>query len=337
MCKKYTQLTIRERYTIEDLIQEGKPQNYIAEKLGRNKGTISRELKRNINKGGKYCAENAEIIKNEKCKRERFHNFTGLVESVIEEKLAIHWSPEQISANLKNKYNIHVSYELIYQYLAFNREQGGTLYKLLPHRGKKYKKRNIKTRKRVWKEAKKRRSIDDRPSIVTEKSKIGHWEGDTVESKGHQGGIGTFVDIKSKFLIMRKVKDKSSQAMKNAVMNGFKNYPKIVKTFTFDNGTEFALHDQIEEDLGVKVYFTHPYSPWERGLNENTNGLIRKFYPKGTDFSEVKDAELLHVQNLINERPRKSLNYKTPKEVLCKELLSTNIMSNIVNATSTAL
>ena len=334
MCQKYTQLTIRERYTIEDLIQEGKLQNYIAEKLGRNKGTISRELKRNRDSNGIYHAEKAEKFACDRCQRERFHNFTGLAESVIEKKLAIHWTPEQISAKLKSEYNIHASYELIYQYLAFDREQGGELYKLLPHRGKKYKKRNIKTRKRVWKEAKKRRSIDDRPSIVTEKSKIGHWEGDTVESKGHQGGIGTFVDIKSKFLIMRKVKDKSSQAMKNAVLDGFKNYPKIVKTFTFDNGTEFALHDQIENELGAKVYFTHPYSPWERGLNENTNGLIRKFYPKGTDFSEVTDAELLHVQNLINERPRKSLNYKTPKEVLCEDLLSNNSFVNIMKAVS---
>ena len=143
---------------------------------------------------------------------------------------------------LKNKYNIYISHELIYQYLAFNKDQGGRLYELLPHRGKKYKKRNIQTRKRIWNEAKRRKSIDDRPPVVNEKSEFGHWEGDTVESKGHQGGIGT--------------------------------------------------------------------------------------------FSEVTEEDLLRVQNLINERPRKSLNYKTPKEVLYEELLSRNTFVNIMKSVS---
>lgn len=319
---------------IEDLIQEGKTQNYIADKLGRDKSTISRELARNRDETGIYHAERAEDFANNRCKRERFREFTYSVKTIIEDKLIDHWSPEEISARLKNQENIHISHELIYQYLAFDREQNGKLYKLLPHRGKKYKKRNLKTRRRTWQEAKTRKSIEDRPSVVAEKSEIGHWEGDTVESKGHQGGIGTFVDIKSKFLIIRKVKDKSSLEMKNAVLDGFKNYPKIVKTFTFDNGTEFSLHDQIEKELGTEVYFAHPYSPWERGLNENTNGLIRKFYPKGTDFSKVTDEDILRMQNLINERPRKSLNYKTPKEVLYKDLLSKNSYSNIQKAAS---
>jgi len=334
MCKNYTQLTIKERYTIEDLIQEGKPQNHIAEKLGRSTSTISRELTRNRDKHGIYHAENAGVLAKNRCRRESFQKFTEFVISIIEDKLIDHWTPEQISGHLKDHENVYISYELIYQYLAFDRKQGGKLYKLLPHRGDKYKKRNLKTRKRIWKDAKARKSIDDRPSVVAEKSEIGHWEGDTVESKGHQGGIGTFVDIKSKFLIIRKVKNKSSLEMKNAVIRAFKHYSDIVKTMTLDNGTEFALHDQIEKDLKTQVYFAHPYSPWERGLNENTNGLIRKFYPKGTDFSEVSDADILRVQNLINERPRKSLNYKTPKEVLFKDLLSKNSYSNILKAVS---
>ena len=330
MCKKYTQLTIRERYTIEDLIQAGKPQNRIAEKLGCSRSTISRELARNRGEDGVYHAEGANELMISRCKRERFCNFTKLAESLIEEYLILHWSPEEIAAKLKDENEISISHELIYQYIDFDRNSGGEFYKLLPHRGKKYKKRNVKIKKRTWLTAKTRRSIDDRPSIVATKSEIGHWEGDTVESKGHQGGIGTFVDIKSKFLIIRKVKDKSSLEMKNAILSGFKNYQKIVKTITVDNGTEFALHDQIEQELQTKVYFAHPYSPWERGLNENTNGLIRKFYPKGTDFSTVTDEDILRVQNLINERPRKSLNYKTPKEVLYKELLSKNTYSNIL-------
>jgi transposase, IS30 family len=334
MCKRYTQLTMRERYTIEYLMQEGKTQNFIAEKLCRDKTTIFRELARNSEKDQRYQADKAETLALARCIRESFRRFTDPVRSIMENKLIAHWSPEQISAHLKVREGVNISYELIYQYLDFDRRQGGNLYKLLPHRGEKYKKRNIKTRRRVWKEAKTRKLIDSRPPIVAEKAEIGHWEGDTVEGKGHQGGIGTFVDIKSKYLVIRKVNDKSALEMKNAVLDGFKNYPKIAKTFTFDNGTEFSLHDQMEKELGTEVYFAHPYSPWERGLNENTNGLIRKFYPKGTDFSTVPEEDILRVQNLINERPRKLLNYKTPKEVLYEELISKNSHRNILREVS---
>ena len=231
---------------------------------------------------------------------------------------------------LKEQENVHISYELIYQYLEFDREHGGQMSLLLPHRGKKYKKRNIKKQRQEWKTAKKRKSIEERPSIVGDKSEIGHWERDTVESKGHKGGIGTFVDITRKFLIIRKVKNKSSQEMKNAIVGAFEHYPDIVETMTLDNGTEFALHDQIEKELNTKIFFAHPYSPGERGLNENTNGLIRKFYPKGTDFSEYTDDDLLQVQNSINNRPRKLLNYQIPKEVLYKKLLLKHSYSNIL-------
>lgn len=332
MCQKYSQLTIRERYTMEYLIQDGRTQNHIAERLGRDKSTIFRELSRNKNDDGVYHAEEADFLSRDRRGRERFRHFTELVKSIMEEKLIIHWSPEQISAYLRNKLGIRISYELIYQYLAFDRKQGGELYKLLPHRGEKYKKRNLKTRPRIWKTAKKRKSIDNRPPIAAERREIGHWEGDTVESKGHQGGIATFVDMKSKYLIIRKVDDKSSVNMKNAVVSGFKNCSDIVKTITLDNGTEFALHDQMEKELGTQVYFAHPYSPWERGLNENTNGLVRRFYPKGTDFSEYTDEDILQVQNLINDRPRKTLNYQTPKEVLSEELLSSNRFLNMMAA-----
>ncbi len=244
------------------------------------------------------------------------------------------WTPEQISAYLKIKFRIFVSYELIYQYIAFDRDNGGKLHRLLPHRGEKYKKRNVKTPRRNWKEAKKRRSIEDRPAAADAKKEIGHWEGDTVEGKAHQGGLGTFVDRKSMFLVMGKVEDKSSEAMKEMIVGRFCHYPAIVKSITVDNGTEFALHDEVETKLKTHVFFAHPYSPWERGLNENTNGLIRRFYPKGTDFSEYSDADILRVQNSLNDRPRKTLNYKTPKQVLYEELRSSNSYQGIMNAVS---
>ena len=167
---------------------------------------------------------------------------------------------------------------------------------------------------------KKKAHIRPTDEIIARKG-IGHWEGDTVESKGHRGGIGSFVEMKSKFTIIRKVRDKSAEEMKNAVGNSFASCPGVMKTLTLDNGNEFALHDKISKETGAAVYFAEPYSPWERGLNENTNGLIRRFYPKGTDFNRISEFEIANVQNLLNERPRKILGFRTPKEVFIEEIL----------------
>ena len=166
-----------------------------------------------------------------------------------------------------------------------------------------------------------RKPLSERPSIAAEKVEIGHWEGDTVESKSHRGGIATLVDIKTKYTVIRKVRDKSSEKMKDAILESFIGCPELIKTLTVDNGSEFALHDKISKELNAEVYFANPYSPWERGLNENTNGLIRRFYPKGTDFSMISERELVKVQNLLNDRPRKTLGFKTPKELFTKEIL----------------
>jgi|AntAceMinimDraft_15_1070371.scaffolds.fasta_scaffold41419_1 IS30 family transposase len=321
MIKEYTQLTCKEKWHIELLLQEDYGNNDIALRLGRSKSTISREIRRNKDSKNNYSADRACKLASERCKRMLPDKFTARAKSIIRVKLEIGDSPEQISAHLK-KENTFISHELIYQYIDKNRKVGGVLYKLLPRRGNKYKKRNVKNNRRVWQTAKKRNPISERPAIASEKIEVGHWEGDTVESKGHKGGIGTFVDIKSKFVIIRKLNNKSSFAMKNAIINAFNKSPEIIKTITLDNGTEFALHDEISRELNTSIYFANPYSPWERGLNENTNGLIRRFYPKGTDFSDVSDTEILRVQNLLNERPRKTLGFKTPKEVLTKELFN---------------
>ena len=316
---KYTQLTVRERYTIEILIQEGYSLTGIAERIGRHKSTISRENKRNSIKNI-YYAETAEKLMIERHKRAAVTKFTELSKDKIEEKLQLGWTPEQISAYLKNEDIVSVSHELIYQYIDKDRKLGGRLYMYLPHRGNKYKKRNLKSRK-IWKTVAKRHSISERPAKDILKTEVGHWEGDTVESKGHRGGIATFVDIKSKFTIIRKVRDKTSLEMTNAIIRGFKYSSGLLKTLTVDNGNEFAGHVKISKELKTEVYFATPYSPWERGLNENTNGLIRRIYPKGTDFTKISERELIKVQNLLNERPRKTLNFQTPKEVFLKGVL----------------
>lgn len=321
MAKKYTQLTEKERYRIEILIQEGYSNNKIAEKLGRDKSTIGREIRRNSKGRNVYSSEEADNLSSERCKRELPSKFTDIAKDVIEEKLKVGWSPEQISIYLKQENIVSVSHELIYQYIDIDRKSGGILYKFLPRRGNRYKKRNIKVRAKIQKKAAKRISISERPGKRILKKYIGHWEGDTIEGKGHRSGLGTFVDMKSKYTIIRKLKDKSSEEMKNALIDSFINCTELINTLTVDNGGEFALHNEIGSELGATVYFANPYSPWERGLSENTNGLIRRFFPKGTDFNRISEREILKVQDLLNSRPRKTLGFKTPKQVFAKEML----------------
>lgn len=328
---KYNQLTEKERYHIELLIQEWHSQKMVSEFTGRDKSTISRELKRNKGTKGQYLADEAITLTRRRRKRTIKSKLTCEHKDFISDKLVLGWSPEQISGYLKKSEELKpVSHELIYQYIDQDKKAGGLLYKCLPHRGKKYKKRNIKTR-RVWKTAVKRKPISERPHKSLLKKEIGHWEGDTVESKGHRGGIGTFVDMKSKLVLIRKVRDKSSEEMKDVILKTFSTNPELIKSLTVDNGNEFALHDKISHETGASVYFAAPYSPWERGLNENTNGLIRRYYPKGTDFNRVPDYELAKIQNLLNCRPRKILGFRSPMEVFAEEVLKQKKFKAMLN------
>jgi transposase, IS30 family len=329
MAKRYSQLTLEERYHIGILIQHEYSNKKIAVQLGRDKSTIGREIKRNCYERKRYTADKANELAKNRCERDLPSKFTELAKDKIRDKLVVKWSPKKISAWLKSEYNIFISYELIYQYINDDRKSGGTLYKLLPCRGKKYKRRNIKTRK-VWKKVPTRMPISKRPAKKKLKQEIGHWEGDTVESKGHRGGLGTFVDMKSKYVVIRKLRNKSSEEMKNAIIGSFKNCPELIQTLTVDNGSEFALHDNVRRELKSKVYFADPYSPWQRGLNENTNGLIRKFYPKGTDFSKIPEREILKVQELLNSRPRDTLDFKTPKEIFMEEVFKNKKYKNML-------
>jgi len=249
---------LKKRYNIEFLIQEGFSNKDIALRLCRDKSTIGREIKRNSNKRKSYSAEKADVFSKNRCERKFSSKFTELVKDKIRDKLVIKWSPKKVSAWLKIEHNIFISHELIYQYINNDRKSGGILYKLLPCRGKKYKKRNIKTRK-VWKKVPMRISISNRPAKEKLKQEIGHWEGDTVESKGHRGGLGTFVDMRSKYVVIRKLRDKSSEVMKNAIIGSFKNCPELIRTLTVDNGSEFALHDDVRKELKSNVLSNDNY------------------------------------------------------------------------------
>jgi IS30 family transposase len=309
---KYRQLTLEKRYQISALKKLGMNQSYIAKEIGVHKSTVSRELSRNACSA--YSAECAQVNARirHKNKKRKIH-LTQVVKVYIGQKLKEHWSPEQISGRLHIDMNVSISHETIYQYIYKNLRQGGTLYKHLRHQNKKYTKRSsqYKTRGQI----KDRISIEERPSVVDTYSRIGDMEIDTVIGKSHRGAIVTIVDRKSKFSLFKKVESKHASPVTGALIDIMLPIKEYIHTLTADNGKEFSFHKDVSAALDCGFYFCHPYRSSERGLNENTNGLLRQYFPKGTDFSEITDKQIIQAQERLNHRPRKSLGYKTPFEV----------------------
>jgi IS30 family transposase len=230
----------------------------------------------------------------------------------IDAKICLHWSPEQISGWLKQAQGLAISHERIYQHIGTDKLNGGRLYSHLRHSGKKRKPYGSKDKRG---QIRNRVSIDDRPLIVSEKIRLGDWEIDTVIGKNHQGALVTIVDRVSKFTLIKKVASKHADVVTEATITLLKPYLDKTLTITADNGKEFAGHEKIKAALNADVYFAHPYSSWERGLNENTNGLIRQFFTKGSSFENITDKDVDEVMEKLNHRPRKTLNYKTPHSV----------------------
>ena len=308
----YKQLTYEERYTLMSLKKAGFSNAKTASLLNRSKSTVGRELKRNFGVRW-YSAKQAHNYYLERRKiPKRPEKWNVQIEAIVIEKLTNEkWSPEQISDHLKCA-GLGISHERIYQYIYKNRMLGGRLYKNLRRSGKKYKKRNVSGRTKI----KNRVGIEERPHVVGLKERIGDWEGDTIVGKGHKSSLLTIVERKSKFLLVRKLMNNSSTELEEVMVNSFNLCKDLFKTLTVDNGSEFSRHERISQNLEGKIYFANPHSPWERGLNENTNGLIRQFFPKGTDFNKISVDEVLHVQHLINGRPRKTMGFRTPYQVL---------------------
>jgi IS30 family transposase len=208
---------------------------------------------------------------------------------------------------------VSISHERIYQHIWQDKRRGGKLYRHLPQSGKRRKKYGSKDKRG---QLANRVSIEERPKIVDEKSRLGDWEIDTVIGKNHQRALVTIVEQVSKFTLIEKVDNKQSDTVTAATITLLKPYQgDKLFTITADNGKEFAGHEKIAQALDLKVYFAHPYSSWERGVNENTNGLIRQYFPKGSCFEGITEADVGKVMERLNHRPRKTLNYKTPFEV----------------------
>ena len=224
----------------------------------------------------------------------------------------LRWSPQQYSGWLYER-GLGLSHERIYQMIWQDKRDGGDLWRSLRRRGKRYNNRAGKTAGRGL--IPNRIDISERPAIVARKTRLGDWEGDTVVGAGHKGGLLTLVERKTKLAKIIKLPRATARATQKAAVRRLKPIGEFVHTITFDNGKEFAAHQDIAHALKAKIFFATPYHAWERGVNENTNGLIRDFFPKGTDFSTISNAEVAKVERLLNARPRKSLGFRSPQEV----------------------
>jgi IS30 family transposase len=315
----YKQLNQAQRYQIEILKKAGKNQKQIAELLGVSESTISRELTRNQGKKG-YRPKQAQIkADNRKKRAAKALKMTPALILLIEAGILLDWSPEQVSGQLEDEFGILISHERIYQHIWTDKRHGGILYTHLRQCHKKRKKKYGSKDKRG--QIRNRVSIDERPAIVAEKTRIGDWEIDTVIGQNHQGALVTIVDRVSKFTLIKKVDSKHAEVVTAATITLLQPYLDKTLTITADNGKEFAGHETIKEQLSANVYFAHPYCSWERGLNENTNGLIRQYFTKGSSFENITDDEVEAVMNKLNHRPRKSLKFKTPHTVFFADTL----------------
>lgn len=320
MGKNYVHLNLTERDRITQMLWEGKKVSEIAKALGRDKSTISRELKRNSSpEYKKYLSHRAHLRAEERrevaSKRKRLKD--ELILQYVEEKLRIGWSPELISGRIEIEHpGYSISYEAIYQYIyhdeTLNREE---LIGCLRRSHRKRKKKRI-GRKEQRTKIPNRVPIDERPKSVETRQEFGHWEGDSLVSRKSLAALNSLTERKSRLLMLTKLDRKGAIETKDAVVRRLEVFPSDARrTLTMDNGTENAQHQEITSSLDIKCFFAHPYSSWERGTNEHINGLIRWYLPKGTDFSKISEKQISQIESLINNRPRKCLGFKTPIEV----------------------
>jgi IS30 family transposase len=316
--RKYHQLTHEQRYAIYKLKKQNFTKSRIAEIISVSVSTITRELKRNSGKKG-YRPKQAH----EKCLQRRRNapkhiKLNAAMTEYVCRNLKQYLSPEQIVGQAKLTGIEIVSIERIYLFIWTDKKDGGDLYRYLRWSNKKKRKRYGSTDRRG--QIKNRRFIDERPFIVEQRERIGDYEIDTMVGKGRTGYLVTLVDRKSKHTLIGLTRTKQSDQVKDEILKLMNPIKQHIYTITADNGKEFALHEEIAKQLEANFYFAHPYRSWERAINENTNGLIRQFFPKAHDFRTITTKEIETVMNLLNNRPRKSLGFKTPNEVFWNKI-----------------
>ena len=310
-------LTSCEREFLYRLRKARKPMTEIVKLMGRARSTIYREIKRNTGGRG-YRPKQAQRKAEERrlrCRRKP-KMFHGKLRSLVCQLLKKAWSPDQISQWLQCRHprNLqkHVSHQTIYTWIA---QEAPELRTHLRRHGK----RRSGPEKRG--QLVSCTSIDGRPKVVDSRRRFGDWEGDTVVSPGRRSGLVTMVDRKSGYVRIHKTANLKAATTRRAAYRSLRDLPaELRRTMTLDNGKEFAEHEQLAEDLDLDIYFARPYASWQRGTNEHTNGLLRQFFPKGTDFARISHHQVARAEKLLNERPRKRLGYRTPKEVLAKKM-----------------
>lgn len=321
----HRQLNEQDRFYIEQRLAEGDSPARIGRTLGVHRTTISREIKRHTpdDFNGVYCHLLASRLAKEKRNQAKkgvaFKQITGQTKTFIHDRLSTHTSPDVISGELALKHDTKVSESTLYRYIKSDRRSGGKLYQLLPHRGKPYKPKGSSARGSTIKN---RVGIEKRPKIADQKTEFGHFEIDTVVGKGHGSYLLTIVDKANKMTCIRKMPNKLAETVVDTFRDVVKTTFYDFKTLTADNGGEFAGHEEIAQITGADVYFARPYRSSDRGLNEHTNGLVRRFLPKGTDFNDVSEEEISRIEFILNSRGRASLDYYSPNDVFLDHLMA---------------
>ena len=317
---KHKHLSLEERHYIETSLKKGDSQNMIAKALNRSQGTISKELSRNRGERG-YRYKQADRFTNARHREKpKATKMTDKIKLFIKEQLESHQSsPEQIAGRLKKEQNISLHHETIYRYIIQDKKDAGEMYLHLRHKQKPYRKRYGSASTNSAKGIPERVDIDERPEIINNRQRVGDWEGDTVIGAMHKGAIVTLDERVSKLRLALPMVGKFALDTKEAIIELLEPLKNFVKSITFDNGKEFAKHKEMAKRLECDTYFAKPYHSWERGQNENANGLLRQYFPKGMSFIDVARKEVIEAIHKLNSRPRKCLNYATPYEVF-KEL-----------------
>lgn len=313
-----TQLNMEERERIAQTWFAGYSRAEVAQALGRHPGTISRELARNSEADGSYLATSAQR-KAQQRRRQRplvRKMDRPQLDEYVRSGLARCWSPDEIAGRSRLNHprdrSRHISRQTIYTWIRG--DESREHWEGLLRRGGRRKPKDD-ARGRIAGQVR----IDGRPAVVDKRKRFGDWEGDTMVGRRHRGVMLTLVERKSGYLIAAKAKDRQARRIRRKIEQRFADLPnRLRRTMTFDNGKEFAEHEALARRTGLAIYFAHPYCSWQRGTNENTNGLLRQFFPKGTDFHAIGPSTLDYAVRLLNNRPRRRLGYRTPQEVLAQ-------------------
>lgn len=325
--KKHKRLSLKERVIIQTLLEENKTKSFIAKRLDRSRSTITREVNKWVSDpNDKYDASLADWLAKDDYLNKRNLDKIGthsLLRFYVYKSLLKNWSPEQVSGRIKIDYPndpvMTISHEAIYMHIYSHPQArlNKKLIKLLPYQ--KSRRRKPKPRRKKGSKIKDQVNISQRPEHIENRQEIGHWEGDLVIGKAQKSAIGTIVERKSRYTLIISLENRTTKSVTRAFAKELNRFDsQLKKTMTYDNGTEMADHKWLSKTTKMDIYFANPYASWERGTNENTNGLIRRFLPKKTDFGTINKKQLKTIQQKLNNRPRKVLGYRTPLEVFAQ-------------------